>query len=100
MARIVEAELRDGQVVECADPKTTLRDCVEVETGIVESLRIDELDGAALDISEDEPPWKSEKRASAPNLMLTPHMAGLTEISNTRVGMMVAPAVSREPAHG
>jgi len=53
------------------------------------------LSGAALDVFETEPltAEAGARFAGLANLILTPHIAGLTEQSNARVGAMVAERV-------
>ena len=53
--------------------------------------------GAALDTFEQEPLDAEVGRrfAGAPNLLLTPHIAGVTEESNRRVSFVTADNVAR-----
>ncbi len=68
------------------------------ENALVEGLRDGSLGGAALDVFETEPlTAKAGGRfAGIENLILTPHIAGLTRESNSRVSALVA---SRVAAH-
>ncbi len=59
---------------------------------VVDALRSGQLAGAALDVFTTEPP-DPEIYRNTPNLILTPHIAGLTEQSNVRVAVAVAHAV-------
>jgi (S)-sulfolactate dehydrogenase len=59
---------------------------------VVESLQSGPLRGAALDVFPSEPPDPHLYRG-VPNLILTPHIAGLTEQSNVRVAITVATGV-------
>ena len=54
-----------------------------------------EVSGAALDVFTQEPPSAAtlEEMRATPDLLLTPHIAGLTEESQQRVGLLVAAAV-------
>lgn len=65
------------------------------EAALAEALRAGRLAGAALDVFEVEP--LTAKAAAVfegcPNLILTPHIAGLTEESNQRVGRVIVDAV-------
>lgn len=66
------------------------------EAALVEGLREGRLAGAALDVFETEP-LTAEAGArfdGMANLILTPHIAGQTEESNTRVGALVAQRVA------
>jgi (S)-sulfolactate dehydrogenase len=60
---------------------------------VVDALRQRRLGGAALDVFSEEPPVDVSLYRGVPNLILTPHVAGVTVESNRRVGRMVAEAV-------
>ncbi len=65
------------------------------EAALVAGLRDGRLSGAALDVFETEP-LTAEAGArfkGLQNLILTPHIAGLTEESNARVGALIAERV-------
>ena len=65
------------------------------EAALVEALREGRLGGAALDVFENEP-LSAEAGAAfrdAPNLILTPHVAGVTDESNVRVSNLIADRV-------
>ncbi|TPW31897.1 hydroxyacid dehydrogenase [Pararhizobium mangrovi] len=65
------------------------------ETALAEALKAGKLAGAALDVFETEPltAEAGEKFAGIANLVLTPHIAGVTEESNVRVSRMIAEKV-------
>ncbi len=65
------------------------------EAALAEALRAGRLGGAALDVFETEPLTAAAgaRFAGLANLILTPHVAGLTEESNTRVSAMIAERV-------
>ena len=59
------------------------------------ALRSGRLAGAALDVFEREPLPGDGGFADVPNLLLTPHIAGVTRQSNRRVSALVAANVRR-----
>lgn len=65
------------------------------EAALAEALRGKRIGGAALDVFETEPLTKEagEKFAGLDNLLLTPHIAGVTEESNVRVSELIAERV-------
>ena len=67
------------------------------EAALVAALRSGHLGGAALDVFAREPLDAEAARQfeGAPNLILTPHIAGVTEESNVRVSEVTATAVLR-----
>jgi (S)-sulfolactate dehydrogenase len=65
------------------------------EQALVASLRAGHLAGAMLDVFENEPLSADSDFVGTPNLILTPHIAGVTEESNVRVSASVAAAVRR-----
>jgi (S)-sulfolactate dehydrogenase len=62
------------------------------EAAVAGALKSGALRGAALDVFAQEPLMEERARvfAGCPNLILTPHIAGLTVESNVRVSRMVA----------
>ena len=68
----------------------TARGGVLDEAAMARALASGQLGAAALDVFEDEPLPAGSPLTGAPNLYLTPHVAGLTEEANTRVGELVA----------
>lgn len=73
----------------------TSRGGVVDHAAVADALGEGRLGGAALDVYPDEPPTDAHLAtfAGVPNLILTPHVAGLTEESDARIGAMVADAV-------
>jgi (S)-sulfolactate dehydrogenase len=66
------------------------------ESALAEALRNGTIRGAALDVFETEPltAEAGRKFAGLDNLVLTPHIAGVTEESNVRVSNLVADLVA------
>jgi (S)-sulfolactate dehydrogenase len=65
------------------------------EAALANALRAGSLGGAALDVFETEPltAEAGAKFAGLPNLLLTPHIAGVTDESNVRVSGLIADRV-------
>jgi (S)-sulfolactate dehydrogenase len=75
----------------------TARGGVLDEAALVEALRHGHLAGAALDVFEDEPlgAEAGAKFAGLKNLILTPHIAGVTKESNIRVAAVTVENLRR-----
>ncbi|CAN5767687.1 hypothetical protein BH23DEI1_BH23DEI1_10060 [soil metagenome] len=54
------------------------------EAALARALRAGTIGGAVLDVRATEPPGRDDALAGCPNLILTPHVAGVTIDSNTR----------------
>lgn len=67
------------------------------EAALAEALKAGKLGGAALDVFEVEPltAEAGDKFSGLDNLILTPHIAGVTEESNIRVSHLIAETVLR-----
>jgi (S)-sulfolactate dehydrogenase len=63
------------------------------EPALATALRAGALGGAALDVFEHEPLPAAEHFVGCPNLLLTPHIAGVTTESNARVSSLIAERV-------
>jgi D-3-phosphoglycerate dehydrogenase / 2-oxoglutarate reductase len=62
------------------------------ENALVAALRSGHLGGAALDVREQEPPCPGELETMA-NVILTPHVAGITEQSQDRILRVLADGI-------
>ena len=84
------ARLRRGAIL-----VNTARGEVVDERAVAMALRSGHLGGAALDVFAREPLPAGSPLVDCPNLLLTPHIAGLTAESGERVGSVVAQGVLR-----
>lgn len=75
----------------------TARGGIVDEEAVVAALRAGRLGGAALDVFDAEPvdAASGARFAGVPNLILTPHVAGITAESNVRVSHVTADNVRR-----
>jgi (S)-sulfolactate dehydrogenase len=73
----------------------TARGGIVDELALAGALKSGHLGGAAIDVFATEPLPASEIFASCPNLILTPHIAGVSAEANVRVSSMIAEAVIR-----
>ncbi|MCB2106662.1 MAG: 3-phosphoglycerate dehydrogenase, partial [Rhodobacteraceae bacterium] len=71
------------------------------ESELAAALSSGRLGGAALDVFAAEPLTAAggEVFKGVPNLILTPHIAGVTDESNVRVSDVTAAAVARHLRH-
>ncbi len=58
------------------------------EADLITALKVKTIAGAALDVRTQEPPTKGEME-SIPNLILTPHVAGITSQSQLRINQIL-----------
>jgi (S)-sulfolactate dehydrogenase len=73
----------------------TARGGIVDEKALAERLRSGRLGGAAMDVFESEPAKDLSHFSGIENLILTPHVAGVTHESNERVSQMIADEVNR-----
>jgi (S)-sulfolactate dehydrogenase len=71
----------------------TARGGIVDEAALAAALHAGRLGGAAIDVFEREPLAAPNPFAGAPNLILTPHIAGVTQESNSRVSALIAERV-------
>jgi len=79
------AQVKPGAIV-----INSARGGVVDEAAVVAALRSGHLGGAALDVFEQEPLKSGQLFADCPNLILTPHIAGVSLESNERVSELIA----------
>lgn len=72
----------------------TARGGILDEAAVAAALMAGTLGGAALDVFDEEPLPTGSTLAGCPNLILTPHIAGVTRESNVRVSMLIADKVA------
>ena len=63
---------------------------------VVAALHAGHLGGAAIDVFDAEPLQASEALRDCPNLLLTPHVSGLSLQANERVSFMIAEKILKE----
>ena len=71
----------------------TARGGIVDDAALVAALKSGHLGGAAIDVFATEPLPASDVFAGCPNLILTPHIAGVSFEANVRVSSMIADAV-------
>jgi (S)-sulfolactate dehydrogenase len=83
------AAMKDGAVL-----INTARGGIVDEAALAAALTSKKLSGAALDVFNDEPLPAGSALVDCPNLILTPHIAGVTSEANTRVSSLIADRVA------
>ena len=84
------ARMRPGAVV-----INTSRGGIADEAAVAAALREGRLGGAAFDVFEPEPLASGNAWEDCPNVILTPHVAGVTAQSNVRVSTLIATEIAR-----
>jgi (S)-sulfolactate dehydrogenase len=84
------AGMKEGAVL-----VNTARGGIVDEAALAEALKAGRLGGAALDVFEAEPLPAGSPLEGAPNLIATPHIAGVTRESNTRISWITVENVAR-----
>ncbi len=72
----------------------TSRGGIVDERALADALHAGQLGGAAIDVFDEEPLPPESPLAQAPRTILTPHIAGVTMESNTRVSALIAERVA------
>lgn len=70
------------------------------EAALAEGLKSGKIGGAALDVFHQEPPPQEGPLASAPNLIMTPHLGGSTAEAQEAVGVQIAQQIREYLARG
>ena len=68
----------------------TARGHIVDEAALADALHSGHLRGAAMDVFASEPLGAGSPLEGAPNLIATPHIAGVTVESNTRISWITA----------
>jgi D-3-phosphoglycerate dehydrogenase / 2-oxoglutarate reductase len=69
---------------------TTARGSIHDEAALERALRDKKIAGAGLDVWEKEPPPAAHPLMKYDNVLVTPHMAGVTREARTRMGQIAA----------
>jgi len=84
------AQMKAGAVI-----INSARGHIADEAAIADAIRAGYLGGAAFDVFEPEPLKAGSPWENCPNVVLTPHVAGVTAESNERVSTLIAAEVAK-----
>lgn len=84
------AGMKEGAIV-----INTARGGIADEVAVAAAVRAGALGGAAFDVFEPEPLKAGNLWAGCPNVILTPHVAGVTAEANQRVSTLIAAEVAK-----
>lgn len=73
----------------------TARGSIIDEDALYQHMKAGNLKYACLDVTDPEPPAKDHPLRSLPNVILTPHLAGLVNNGKRRIGMHVLQEIQR-----
>jgi D-3-phosphoglycerate dehydrogenase len=97
-------ETRLARVKPSAVLINTSRGGIVDESALLKALSTKSLGFAVLDVREQEPPTARDPLAQLPNVLLTPHIAGITQESSRRVAEFILAEIDRafrgEPVQG
>jgi len=89
----------DAEAIACMKPDAMIVNCARGtlidEKALAQALTAGQLGGAALDVLEGEPPNPESPIFEAPNVILTPHMAGSTNECLTTIAQTAAVDIVR-----
>ncbi|MEO7241445.1 MAG: hydroxyacid dehydrogenase [Variovorax sp.] len=86
---------RIGRMKQGAVVINTARGGIADETALAAAIKSGRLGGAAFDVFEPEPLKAGNAWVGCPNVILTPHVAGVTAEANERVSTLIAAEVEK-----
>ena len=85
IGRTAIARMKSGSIL-----INTARGGIVDESALADALHSGHLSGAAIDVYAQEPLPANSALTGLPNVWLTPHIAGITQEANARVGNLIA----------
>jgi D-3-phosphoglycerate dehydrogenase len=64
---------------------STARGFIHDEAALVAALAKDQMNGAGIDVFDEEPPGPGHPLMQFENVLMTPHAAGITDVCNYRM---------------